>query len=161
MDRAIIEQYLADATLPARAIEGINNADLHAYPVPDTWSIQEIVLHLMDSDLIASERMKRVIVENHPTLVPYDESAFIKELFCNHLDAHTACEIFRLNRIMTASILNRLPDVAFQRSAYHPEKGRLTLAELVEGYVDHARYHATFIRNKRAMLGKPVRGAVV
>jgi hypothetical protein len=49
---------------------------MRAFPVPGTWSIQQIVLHMMDSDLIASDRMKRVIAEDRPTLIGYNETAF-------------------------------------------------------------------------------------
>ena len=36
-----------------------------AFPIPGTWSIQQIIMHLMDSDLIASDRMNfaKVIAE--------------------------------------------------------------------------------------------------
>ena len=37
---------------PGKAIQGLDRADLLAFPVPGTWSIQQIVLHMMDSDLI-------------------------------------------------------------------------------------------------------------
>src|SRR4051812_36930394 len=61
MDRALIELYAAGASEPQRAIRGLSRAQLNSFPIPGTWSIQQIVMHLMDSDLIASYRMKRLI----------------------------------------------------------------------------------------------------
>ena len=66
MDRAMIERYAAGADVPAAAIRGLTRDELNAFPVPGTWSIQQIVLHLMDSDLIGSDRMKRVAAEENP-----------------------------------------------------------------------------------------------
>jgi hypothetical protein len=156
MNRELIEQYAAGADVPAKSIAGLERADLLAFPVPGTWSIQLIILHLMDSDLIASDRMKRVAAEERPTLIGYNETAFAKELGYEHLSARDAAEIFRLNRLMTAEILRRLPATAFQRVGNHNERGELTLEQLVAGYVEHVDHHLKFIREKRKLLSKPL-----
>ena len=101
---------------PHRSLAGLSQADLLAFSVPGTWSIQQIILHLMDSDLIGSDRMKRVAAEEHPTLVGYDETAFSKRLGYEHLSAEMAAEIFRLDGLMTADVLRHLPDSAFGRT---------------------------------------------
>lgn len=156
MDRALIERYAAGADVPARAIAGLDRADLLAVPVPGTWSIQQIILHLMDSDLIASARMKQVVAEERPTLVYCDESAAAQRLGYEHLSAQAAAELFRLNRLMTADILRRLPEDAFRRKGVHTRQGEMTLEQLVTIYTKHPHDHLKFIREKRKLLGKPL-----
>ena len=51
----------AAATIPAAGIRGLTAQELNSFPVPGTWSVQQVIFHLMDSDLICSDRMKRVI----------------------------------------------------------------------------------------------------
>lgn len=154
MNRALIDQYEADATLPAQAIAGLTKEELNSFPVPGTWSIQQVILHLMDSDLIGSDRMKRVIAEPNPTLLAYDETAFSKNLHYEMLDPAMACEVFRLNRLMTATLLRLLPETAFARTGNHTERGVESLEMLVQGYVDHLHHHLKFVREKRTRLGK-------
>jgi uncharacterized damage-inducible protein DinB len=156
MDRTLIEKYIADATVPAAAIRGLSAQELNAFPVPGTWSIQQVILHLMDSDLICSDRMKRVAAEESPTLLGYDETAFSKNLYYESLDPALATEIFRLNRLMTGAILRKLPDAAFARAGMHSERGRETLADLVRIYTDHVHHHMKFVKEKRRALGKPI-----
>lgn len=156
MNRELIDQYKRDATLPAKAIAGLTAAELNSFPIEGTWSIQQVILHLLDSDLVGSDRMKRVIAEPNPTLLAYDESLFAKHLNYDQLDPALACEIFRLNRHMMAAILRKLPDEAFERTGNHTERGVESLAMLVEGYVDHLQHHLKFIREKRAKLGIPM-----
>ncbi len=156
MNRELIDRYAAGADVPANAIAGLTSADLLAFPVPETWSIQQIILHLMDSDLIASDRMKRVIAEEGPTLVGFDESAFASRLGYEHLSAQAAAGIFRANRLMTAEILRRLPDAAFERTGRHSERGTVTLRQLVTTMIEHLDHHLRFIREKRKLLGKPL-----
>ena len=94
MDRQLIEHYIRGADELARAIRGLSPAERNSFPVPGTWSIQQIVMHMMDSDLIAADRMKRVIAEEHPTLIGYNETLFAKNLPYAELDAAVACDIF-------------------------------------------------------------------
>ena len=156
MNRELIERYATGADALGKSIQGLDRADLLAFPVPGTWSIQQIVLHMMDSDLIASDRMKRVAAEDHPTLVGYNETAFAKTLAYDAIPAQDACEIFRLNRRITAELLRRLPDAAFKRTGLHTERGEESLEHLVSGYTDHLEHHLKFIREKRKLLGKPL-----
>jgi hypothetical protein len=154
MDRSIIDRYAAGATLPAKAIAGMTRADLLARPVPGRWSTQEVIIHLMDSDLVASDRMKRIIAEDRPLLIGYNETLFVKNLGYDRLDAGLACEIFEKNRVMTAAILRDLPPEAFQRAGIHNERGLETLEEFVKSYADHLDHHLKFIQEKRRALGK-------
>jgi len=157
MARTLVERYAAGATLPAAAIAGLTRQQLNAFAVPGTWSIQQIVIHLMDSDLIGADRMKRVAAEDRvPSLIGYDESAFVRNLFPDQLDPRLACEVFEKNRLLTAEVLRRLPEAAFQRTGDHNEHGIMTLAELVQNYADHLDHHLKFIREKRTLLGCPL-----
>jgi uncharacterized damage-inducible protein DinB len=156
MDKSQIEQYARGAGQVAEAIKGLSGDDFLKTPVPGTWSIGQIVIHLMDSDLIASDRMKRVIAEENPAIIGYDESAFAKKLFYDKLDPFLAADIFRKNREMTAVILRNLPDSAFSRVGTHNEHGKVTLQEFLNTYVGHLEHHLGFLRHKRQLIGKPV-----
>src|SRR5690348_3245339 len=130
MSQTSVEVYVAGAGILREAIKGLSKADFLAQPVPNSWSIQQIVLHLMDSDLIASDRMKRIIAEENPTIIGFDETAFSKKLFYDELDPFLAAEVFEKNRKLTGEILRRLPEAAFGRVGTHNERGKVTLADL-------------------------------
>jgi hypothetical protein len=156
MEKSIIDEYVRQASVLPGAIRGLSSAELNAHPVPNTWSIRQIVMHLMDSDLIASDRMKRIIAEDNPTLIGFDESAFAAKLFYDQLDPVIAADVFSKNRLLTGDILYRLPPEAFARSGTHNQRGRLTLEDLVKMYVQHLDHHLKFIKHKRQLLGKPL-----
>jgi DinB superfamily len=156
MNRLVIDEYIRGATVLHSAIKGLTSADFNAVPIPGTWSIRQIVLHLMDSDLIASDRMKRIIAEDNPTLIGFDESAFAANLFYNELDEQMAADIFCKNRQLTGEILRRLPDSAFERAGVHNQRGRIDLSEMLQMYVQHLDHHLKFLKHKRQLLGKPL-----
>jgi hypothetical protein len=156
MDRSHLETridtYAAGGKLLIDAYAGLTRAQLLAIPIPGTWSLQQIAIHLFDSDLIASDRMKRIAAMEHPLLIGYDESAFCRLPGTNELDAHQACNIFAQCRQMTASILRQLPDESFARYGIHNEAGKITLAEMIEQYIKHLDGHLVHVARKRDLL---------
>lgn len=155
-DRTLIDRYERDAETPLRSIAGLTSAELLAFPIPGTWSIQQIVLHWMESDLISTDRMKRIIAMDRPQIIAYDETAFSQKLFHHEMDVQAAGQVFALNRRMTAALLRRLPDEAFDRVGVHSQRGSVTLADFVKIYIDHVESHLVHLRRKRELLGKPL-----
>lgn len=149
-----IDRYAQGASVPLRALEGLTRDDLIAKPIAGTWSIQQIVMHLMDSDLIGSDRMKRIIAEDRPLLVGYNEVKFNEHLHYEELDVRRAAEIFQFNRELTADILRRLRPETFDRVGVHTEVGLITLLDSVKKYADHLDGHMNHLRRKRELLGK-------
>lgn len=156
MARDLIEAYAAGAREPERWTAGLSPAELNAAPIPGKWSVQQCVLHVLDSDLIASHRMKRIIAEDNPLLIAYDETRFVASLHYDQMDVRLGCELFALNREQTTAILRRLPETAFERTGIHNQNGKVTLSQVIAGYVRHLAHHREFVVEKRRALGKPM-----
>ena len=154
MDRSLIDQYEGAGEKLRQAIKGLGREGLVAFPVPGTWSIQQIVIHIMDSDLIGADRMKRIIAEENPTLVGYDQDKFVANLFYDEQSAAEAVEIFDRNRRLFARVLRKLPESVFARKGTHTERGVVTLEQQLSGYVQHFEHHLKFIVDKRKKMGK-------
>lgn len=154
MDRSQIDAYEAGAGVPAELVRGLSAAELDATPIPGTWSIRQIVVHLLDSDLVGADRMRRVIAMDRPALLAYDQDAYVARLGYTETDVTAAAELFAANRRFMAAVLRRLPDDAFGRAGVHSENGPMTLEKLIGTYVWHLDHHAGFARRKRALLGR-------
>lgn len=150
----LVQRYVAGADLPAGALEGLTDADLDARPVPGTWTIREIIVHLYDADVVGVDRMKRVIAMETPLLLSYDQERFAQRLGYDRVDARAAALAFAANRRLMGVVLASLPAEAFGRAGVHSENGKVTLAELVKVYVDHVEHHLRFVREKRGLLGR-------
>ncbi len=159
MDRKLIDQYELGGEKLRKAVAGLSKQDLLWMPSANAgigrWSIQQIVLHLMDSDLIWTLRMKSIIAEENPTILGYDETKFSANLFYGDQDAEAAMRLFDLNRRQFARVLRKLPDSAFSRTGCHNERGVITLGQSLQQVVQHVDHHIDFIRRKRDKLGKP------
>lgn len=156
MNRSHIDAFEAGATIPTKAIAGLTREQLNAVPIPGTWSIQQIVVHMWESDAAAIHRMRRVIGEDTPLIIAYDESALARSLFYEHEDLVRVCRMFEDGRLLMSGVLRRLPDATFERCGVHNQRGKVSLAQFVELYVQHLRGHMVHLLKKRAMLGTPL-----
>ena len=160
MKRELIEQYAGGGEKLALAIRGLTREDMLWKPPADAaakigkWSIQEIVIHLLDSDLIAMDRIKRMIAMENPQLIGYDENLFIQRLMPETQSADDAVKILDLSFKNFANVLRKLPDAAFARKGMHNERGATTAGEYVGYMVEHMEHHLKFIHAKRAAMGK-------
>jgi hypothetical protein len=158
MDPKLIEHYAAGGEKLSMAIRGLTREDLLAIPTPDAnvgrWSIQQVVIHCMDSDLIATDRLKRMIAEDNPTLIGYDENKFVRNLLPDVQPADLAVQVVDLNRKVFAQVLRRLPESAWSRKGTHNERGVITAGGYLKSTVDHLDHHLNFIHKKRAHMGK-------
>ena len=158
MDRKLIEEYARGGEKISMAIRGLTREDLLCPPDPDwnvgKWSIQQVVMHSVDSDLVCSDRLKRMIAEDNPTLIGYDENKFAANLFYDEQSAEEAAEVVDKSRKLFAKVLRKLPESAWSRKGRHTERGPVTLAEALEHATSHLDHHVKFIHDKRAHMGK-------
>lgn len=153
----LIEQYAAGGARLIASIAGLTEAELKSFPVPGTWSIQQIVVHMADSDMIWVFRMKRMIAEERPLMMGYDESDFAANLLCDEQSAADAVTLFDLNRRQFARVLRKLPTAALERKGIHSERGEISVVDSIKTMVEHVDHHLNFIHKKRALLGKPLK----
>src|SRR5687767_1321719 len=158
MNASTIDEYEAGGTKLEQAIRGLTREDLLAPAPPEAeagkWTIQQVVLHVCDSELVYANRMKRVIAEDNPTLQGYDENKWVAGLHYAEQSADDAVKLVDLARQQIARVLRKLPESAYARAGNHTEYGKRTLAQLVEGAVKHLDHHIAFIHKKRAAMGK-------
>jgi len=138
--------------------KNLSKAQLVAPPTGQylgTWTIAQNIIHCLDGDLSATHRMRRIVAEDVPLLIAYDETRLAARLGCDHDDIDQACRLFDENRRFVAAWLNRLTDEDFNRTAVHNQNGKVTLAQVVKTYSDHIDAHEKTVMIKRTMLGAP------
>ncbi len=158
MDLELIEHFEGGGEKLALAIRGLTREDLLCAPPADAnvgrWSIQQVVIHCMDSDLVSVDRLKRMIAEDNPTLIGYDENRFAANLFYDEQSAEEAAAVVDASRKLFAKVLRKLPETAWNRLGTHSERGEITAGAYLRSTVEHLEHHLKFIHAKRAHWGK-------
>jgi uncharacterized damage-inducible protein DinB len=151
--KPVIDRFADGGPLLVQATSNLTPEQWRDHPIPGTWSVAELVAHLLDCDLVFSDRMKRIIAEDSPTLVAFDEQAWIIRLDSNAMPVDEAAALFAANRQWMTRILRAQDEAAFARSGTHTEKGRQTLADVLVYATNHLDHHLKFLYAKRAKLG--------
>lgn len=144
------DQFHAYAAIHERiaaAIDGLTSVQLQAIPAEGEWSIQQILIHLPDSETVGYERIRRIIAEEQPTLQPYDEDAWARNLHYPQQDPRLALELFKLLRQSSAALLHQLPAATWERTGLHAENGPMSLYTVFQTYLNHGEIHLQQIEN--------------
>ncbi len=145
----LLERFRRGAELVAASTTGAAGAELDYVPAPDKWSIRQIVCHVADAELVGAARFRRIIAEDNPTLVAFDQNAWARNLDYGRRKISQALESFRRIRGESHDLLKDLPEPAFTRAGQHSERGALTLLTLLRLHAEHAENHAAQIREVR------------
>jgi len=131
------------------ALAGASTEETTYVPVPGKWNIRQIVRHVADTEVVVGMRMRQIVAEDKPLLVPFDQDAWAANLGYENADAFDSLARFRSLRDDTARILEALPAEAFAREGVHPERGTKPLLEWVRLFAGHVETHANQIRGIR------------
>jgi len=149
-----IEEFAAGGEKLRKAVAGLSHEQLTAFPVPGTWSIQQIVVHMADSDGIGIDRMKRIAASDNPLLIGYNETEFAERLCYHDQSIEDALALFEINRRQFVRVLKRLPVTAFDRTGIHNEIGKVSLASQLKKYNEHLEHHMRYLVDKRKRVEK-------
>jgi hypothetical protein len=150
--QALIAKYNEGVNEVTRSLEGFPTDQLTAHPIEGKWSAAEIVHHLADSETTSGLRLRRLLVEDHPLIVGYDQDAYANQLNYNRRDMAPALEAFRSARATAAQLFEFMTDEDWQREGTHSESGAYTANDWLTIYAAHAHNHAAQIRRLREAL---------
>jgi hypothetical protein len=99
--------------------------------------------------------MKRVIAEERPLLIGYDESRFTAGLAYHQGDLEEELTLLEGMRRQMARRLAAVPETAWSRTGVHSERGLVTLEEMLRDEAEHVPHHIRHILEKRKAMGLP------
>jgi hypothetical protein len=149
MDRqALLERFRGGYAAVENALAGITEADLDR-PAPDGgWTARQVAHHLADSEATAYVRLRRLIAEDEPLILGYDEPEYARRL---HYDRPIASSLAVLKAVRDASLdlLESLSPDEWERTGTHSESGPYSVGRWLEIYAAHSHDHADQIRAAR------------
>jgi hypothetical protein len=141
--QALIARYVDGPRVVEEALARIGEQSLDQRAA-DGWTAREIVHHLADSEMTSAIRLRRLIAEERPQIVGYDEPEYARRLYYDR-PIETSIAAFKAARASTATILERLTEDEWQREGTHSESGRYTVEDWLRIYAAHAHDHAAQI----------------
>lgn len=130
------------------SLNGITPEELDRRPPGSDWSAREVAHHLADSETTAYVRLRRLIAEDNPILIGYDEEEFARRL---HYDraVEPSLEVLRAVREASLELLESLTRDEWQRTGTHSDSGPYSVEDWLRIYASHSHDHADQIRRAR------------
>lgn len=148
----LIADYESGGEKLKAAVTGLTPQQLTEFPVPGTWSIQQICVHLLHAELFAVGRMCQIIAEDVPLLMNWDENTFVARLRYESMAIDDVVQCLALMRKTMVATLRQLKPEDFVRYGIHSKQGKVTLEEQIKKYTWHLDHHLQFIEQKRSLL---------
>jgi len=116
-----IKRYGKGYALLKEALADIPRKAWHFKPTPSDWSIQEIIIHLADSETNAAMRARMLAAEPGRAVMAYDQDKWATNLNYQEQDARAALKLVNYARKTTHKWLKTLPDAVFANTVTHSE----------------------------------------
>lgn len=148
----LVARYRAGHQLLQDSLQGLEEAQLDARPVPGKLSSREVLAHIADCEQFYADRMKRTIAMDRPLLMGADGWLYPERLHYGKRAVELDLELIRVTRSQMAHDLDGLDSEAWARVAVHSETGLVTVRQLLLHAIRHLDWHIGTILEKRAAM---------
>ena len=136
-----------------QAIAGMSEAQLAQPEAAGKWSVNQLLHHLADSELVGGFRFRMILAEDRPTLPGYDQDRWVALLHAGDTDAHSSLESFGMLRAGNLRLLTRTTAAERERVGLHTERGEESLGFLLRIYAGHDLVHRRQLARIRKQVG--------
>ncbi len=123
------------------ALDQLGSADVRRPEAPGKWSVNEVLQHMADSELVFGWRIRLLLAHDRPAITGYDQDRWAERLRYAEGDPRDAMERFTVLRRANLRLLERASPDDLTRVGVHAERGEETLAHIIRLYAGHDLLH--------------------
>jgi hypothetical protein len=123
------------------AIGGLTRDQLGQPEVPGKWSMQQVLQHLADSELVWGFRVRMVLAHDRPQLAGYDQDLWADRLHYSESDPNQAIEDFSVLRAGNLRLVARASGDDLRRVSVHAERGEESIEHMIRLNAGHDLLH--------------------
>jgi hypothetical protein len=137
----------------AALIGGLSPEALARRPSSGKWSIQEIVAHLADDELVAAYRIRLILSSSGTAIQAFDQDLWARTGRYETIDPRIAAELFRVLRQANLALLRLLRPEEWDMYGVHAERGKESVRDIAMYYAGHDINHFKQIEALREETG--------
>ena len=133
-------------------IGGLSQVQLAKREAPGKWSINHVLRHLADSEIVWGWRMRMALAHDRPPITGYDQDAWADKLGYGEANAEESIREFGVLRAGNLRLLRNATPSDMQRVGVHAERGEESVAHMMKLYAGHDILHLNQIDRIRKTL---------
>lgn len=150
--RAQLDTLAAFPPLLRQQTVGLNDTALRFVPTPQSWSIVEIVGHLIDIDALMQGRIGQMISRDNPAFERFDPDEMVRRRDYRNKQLSLLLTTFAEQRATMVAELRYLQAPGLARTGVSAIRGPQTVADLIALLVRHDAEHSAQIAANLAAL---------
>jgi hypothetical protein len=111
------------------------------------WSAAFVIHHIADAEIQFGVRYANALCEDNPTIVPFDEEKFPIGLQYGKRSVAVSLDSLAASHAMNYEILKNASEADWARISTHPQRGAVTLLQLVTLSANHIEGHIDQLKN--------------
>ena len=121
-------------------------SDLRHKPAPSEWSVQELLGHFVDAEIVMSARFRWTVSQDRPPLFGYDQDLWVARLRHNDDQPDELLALFSALRAANLGLWRRSSADERARVAMHAERGPESYEMMFRMIAGHDRFHLNQMR---------------
>jgi len=131
------------------AIAGLSREQLDTPYRPGGWTVRQVIHHLPDSHMNSYVRFKLALTEDEPTIKAYDEALWAKLGDSQETPIEVSLALLEALHKRWVTLLRGMGPGDFARRLVHPERGAMSLDDVLTTYSWHGQHHVAHITSLR------------
>lgn len=131
----------ATAETLRQLIKGLSTLELRRRPAPEKWSVNEIIAHLADGEIVGAFRMRFILGSPGSPVVAYDQDQWVTSGHYDKREPQKSVELFRVLREANLALLESLEPEQWKRYGMHSERGEESIEHMVRLFAAHDVSH--------------------
>ena len=131
-------------------VAGVTADRLRQPEAPGKWSVQQVLAHLADSELVGAWRYRMILAQERPPIQGYDQDAWAQRLKYDEAEPQQSLGVFSAVRAWNLRLVGRLSSAELDRVGVHAERGEESVGHLLKLYAGHDLLHLNQIERVRA-----------
>jgi hypothetical protein len=134
------------AAILERLVAKASEDKLMTRPIPNKWSVGEILAHLAEDEIATAWRYRQMVEHNGIELAGFDQDMWARLGDYSSRSPQGSLTLFRLLREANLRFLSQLTPEQWGCFGMHAERGRITVRDLAAHMAGHDANHVEQIR---------------
>lgn len=146
-DRDALEVLRETPMKLADLVRGRASDTLARRPAPGKWSVNEVLAHLADTDMVLGFRVRLMLGSPGVPIQAFDQDVWAGFSRYDQIPATESLERLAVNRRANVRLLDSLSAAQLQHHGMHTERGRETVGHVVKMWAGHDLNHRAQVAN--------------
>ncbi|SMF60366.1 DinB family protein [Paenibacillus barengoltzii] len=141
MTKVNFEAFLNTHGQLVTAIDGLSEEQTTWKPKLESWSVLEVLTHLVDHSIVVSFRIRDILAGTEAQLPAFNQDAWVSGQYANAGKVSDVLQTFHALLLYNSLLLSRLDAEDLEKTGVNAKGETVSIKQIVEGFTNHVQRH--------------------